>query len=101
MTFHTVNHIHSRKKRKRIEYLDKFLIVLAIVAPIVSLLHVYEIYSTQSAAGVSIITWTFYFVTAIPWLVYGFVHDAKPIIIAYTLWLVVDALVILAALAYS
>ena len=108
---HGIHHIHRRKRldqglepyphsRKFIRFLDKFLIAIAVISPFTSLPQLYTIITQKSAIGVSLLSWTLYAIFAIPWLIYGLVHNEKPIIIAYALWIVFDAAIVFATLAY-
>jgi len=113
MRGHGVEHIHKRKhhfdkklkpyphKNGWVAFLDQFLLLVAIVGPLVNLPQLFKILYEGTSAGVSILSWSLYTILAIPWLVYGIVHKEKPIIIAYTLWVILDAAVLVAAIAYA
>jgi MtN3 and saliva related transmembrane protein len=106
------HHIHWRKRsshkklekyphpHKGIRFLDKFLMVIAIVGPLMTLPQIWKIYSSHDATGVSTLTWSLYFFLGIPWLIYGIVHKEKPIIVAHILWLMVNLFVAIGALIY-
>lgn len=102
-----MHHIHKRRKRKDIvnegkfvKFLDRFLIIVGVISPMMTLPQIFKIYSAQNAAGVSIISWTFYAIFDIPWIVYGFVHKEKPIIISYLAWLLMNLAVVVGCLIY-
>jgi uncharacterized protein with PQ loop repeat len=108
---HAPHHIHLRKRTHQlatyphpqqwVRFLDKFLLVVASVAPLFAIPQIWRILSTESAAGVSPITWGAYAFFNIPWIVYGIVHKERPIIIAYILWLIVNTTVLTLTLVYS
>lgn len=106
-----VHHIHKRKRKhhklleyphskKWIRFLDKFLLVVAVVGPLITLPQILKIYVGQNATGVSTLSWGLFALFNIPWIVYGVVHKDKPIIIGYSLWLVTNIIVVVGALIY-
>jgi uncharacterized protein with PQ loop repeat len=86
---------------KWINLLDKFLLIIAGIAPFSVLPQIIKIVSEKSAEGVSLITWVFFALIAVPWIVYGVVHKEKPIIVGYLLWFAMDLTVIIAVLVFS
>jgi len=101
-------HIHQRKYQKLekfphpwVNFLDRFLLIVAVVAPAMTIPQIYKVFSQQNAAGISILTWSMYALLCVPWLVYGFVHKEKPIIVSYAIWLITDVTVVIGALMYG
>jgi len=78
-------HLHKRKrsKKQRIKFFDRFIEVLGILNVAATLPQALVIWTEQSAAGVSSISWGYYTVFSAALLIYGLVHRAKPIIITY------------------
>tara|TARA_Y100000310_G_scaffold345539_1_gene466243 strand:- start:13420 stop:13755 length:336 start_codon:yes stop_codon:yes gene_type:complete len=108
---HGLHHIHQRKRKKEnvhpypskdkwIYLLDKFLIFVAVLAPLMTLPQILRIIQEQSAAGVSLLTWILFTLFTITWILYGIVHKEKPIIISYVLWFLADLAVVILALMY-
>ena len=106
-----ITHIHRRKRvhqrlekyphpDKWIKLLDKFLIVIAIVGPLMVLPQILKIFILKDASGVSALSWGLFALFDIPWIIYGFVHKEKPIAIAYLLYLATNLIVVLGALIY-
>ena len=89
----------SREKWKR--FLDKLVYVVGIFGPLLTIPQILKIWVNQSAGGVSIISWTAYFFGAIILLLYGIAHKEKPLIIMYSLWIVVDIIIVVGILIYS
>ena len=101
-----MRHKHERTaKHSRlspyVKFLDKLTFIAGIVGPFTVLPQVYSIFSTRSAAGVSLVTWVAMFVVTFPWILYGMAHKDKSIITSFILWEVVNALVIAGVLIYS
>lgn len=108
---HGHHHIHKRKretmleayphKNKWIRYLDKFLLFVAIIGPLMTLPQILKIYVEQNSAGVSVLSWGLYAFFNIPWIIYGVVHKDKPIVLGYSLWLITNIVVVVGVLIYG
>ena len=107
-----IYHIHQRKrknnnlekypsKNKYIKFLDKLLIVVAIISPLLTLPQVIKIFYLKTALGVSMTAWLAFAIFDIPWIIYGFAHKEKPIIIMYSLLLITNLLVVLGIILYG
>lgn len=84
-----------------IRALDKSLVFIATIGPLTTIPQIWKIFATQSAAGISIFSWASWAILDLPWIFYGILHKDKPIIIAYTLWLITNLAVVIGALLYS
>jgi uncharacterized protein with PQ loop repeat len=108
---HPLHHLHIRKRISQHEpypspdafkrFLDKAIYAVSIIGPALTLPQIYEIWVHQNASGVSTISWAGYLAMAIFWLGYGVIHKEKPIIIAYVLWIILEALVVVGAFLYG
>jgi MtN3 and saliva related transmembrane protein len=94
------SHGKGARKTPYIKFLDKLTFVFGVVGPFTVLPQVYSIFSTHSAAGVSLITWALMFVVTFPWILYGIAHRNKTIIASFILWEVVNGLVVVGVLLY-
>jgi uncharacterized protein with PQ loop repeat len=108
--FHAHHHLHKRKRQrlknyphpnKWITFLDKFILLIAVLGPVMNLPQVIKIYYFQTAAGVSALTFFLLCIMNIPWLIYGFVHKDKPIIISSVLWIISNIVVMAGAILYG
>lgn len=108
----SLHHINQRKRLHQkseqfpnphpgIRFLDRFLIVIAVLGPIISIPQIIALYNAQSADGFAFITWFMYLLLNVPWIVYGFVHREKPIIAAYLLWFISNLLMVIGIILYS
>ena len=108
---HAIHHIHRRKrvhqkleeyphKHPGIRFLDNLLIAIAIIGPMNNLPQIIKIFAIKDATGVSVLSFSLFILFDIPWVVYGFVHKEKPIIIAYVLWLITNMIVVFGAILY-
>jgi uncharacterized protein with PQ loop repeat len=87
--------------KKWIRFLDRFLLVVAVIGPLSALPQIFKIYFLKSAGDISLITWSFWAAGNLPWILYGIVHKEKPIIIAYSLWFITNMIIIIGVLIYS
>ncbi len=88
-------------KKFFIRLLDKLLIIIAAIAPLFSIPQILKIFSTQSAGDLSLVSWLTWTIVDIPWIIYGFVHKEKPIVIGYILWFLMNAAVVVGIILFS
>lgn len=110
---HGLHHISKRKRVSKkelkeyphknwwIKWFDRLLLVLAIAGPVASLPQIVKIFATQSAGDISVITYSALALMNVPWIIYGFLHKEKPIILAYLLWLLSNTAITPGAIIYS
>jgi uncharacterized protein with PQ loop repeat len=108
------NALHHQHLRKRLytnlepfphpnrgkRVLDRTVYVIGVLGPLSTIPQVYIIFAHHNASGVSALSWSIYFLFSTIWLVYGIVHKEKVLIVTYSLWIVMNALVALGALIY-
>lgn len=101
-----LHHIHKRKRRQKVlnkkislNPFDYLVYVISIAGPVMTIPQIYDIW-VKGNKGVSLITWQSYLVFTCIWLVYGFMHKEKPIIISNILWLVAQGLVVTGIMFY-
>ena len=82
-------------------FMDKSIYVVAIVGPVMTIPQVTKIWISKNAAGISLISWVTYLITAFFWLIYGHLHKVKPIIFSGYLWIVLEVLIIIGAVLYG
>ena len=68
-------------------HLEKLIFVIALVYPLTSIPQLYKIWVLKEIAGVSLITWSLFFLLTIPLLYYVIHRKIKPYILLYSLWL--------------
>ena len=83
-----------------IRFLDNFLLVIAAIGPLSNIPQIIKILMTKTSLGVSTLTFSFFAVFNIPWIIYGIVHKEKPIVLAYTLWFITNSIIIIGTLIY-
>jgi len=107
--------LHNFHRRKRIHqkhepyphpdnlkrFIDKAILFVCIAGPLMTIPQVFKIWILRNATGVSAISWGAYLVFAFFWLMYGILHKEKPIIINSSLWIILEALVVIGTLMYG
>ena len=74
---------------------------VSILAPIAGSTQAIKIWAEQTAAGVSLTMFGFSIIANIFLLTYGILHKALPIIIMYSLWLVVNIAIVAGIIIYG
>jgi len=93
--------IKKEEQLTKTKFLDKLVLIIALIWPVFELPQLIKIFAEKTAAGVSLMTWSFFVIFSIPWLIYGIVHKEKPIIILYLLWIIIDSSIVVGILLYS
>ncbi len=88
---------HPNKKKRII---DKLIYPIGILGPIMSIPQLIEVFMYKKVSGLSITTWSIWAFFDIFWLIYGFAHKEKPIIITYMMWLIVNLSVVIGVILY-
>jgi len=70
--------------------LDRLIYLAALGAPIANLPQLFQVWSTKSAQGVSLLSWTLFAVISLVWLAYGIEKRDKPIILMYALLVIIQ-----------
>lgn len=98
MSGHGHKHIHHKKKRDTLDY---FVYFFMIATPLFELPQAIAIYTAKSAENVSFITWLFFFMASIVWVAYGWRHKLMPVLVTYSLYFVMEAIIIAGILMYT
>ena len=107
-----LHHVHKRKRihlkkeayphpGKLKNFFDRLVYIVGILMPIFTIPQAWAIWSTGTAAGVSLTTWTANLLAAIVWLCYGVLHKEKPIIFMYILLAIINSAIVFGILIYS
>jgi uncharacterized protein with PQ loop repeat len=92
---------NSSNNEKLKKLIDRLIYPIAIGGPLLTIPQIMKIWIGKQASGVSVFTWSSLVVLNFIWLIYGFLHKDKPIIITAGLAIVIDILIALGALIYG
>lgn len=105
------HHLHVRKRIASGEpyphpdalkrFFDRLILFVALVGPLATLPQVYQVFSTRSVEGLSLITWALWMCGSVAWAVYGFVHKEPPIYLSNIIHTTLQGSVVAAILLYS
>lgn len=87
-------------KVKNGEWFEKFIYIVGILGPILTIPQALEIFVNKSSQGVSLISWIWYFLASIIFTIYAFKHKLKPLIPTYLAWIIVCLIVVIEILIY-
>jgi uncharacterized protein with PQ loop repeat len=85
------------EKEKPATALEKFLRALSVVTMLMTVPQVVSVWR-DGAAGVSVLTWLTYLVSAVVWMVYGIRKRDKTIYVACIGWIILDAAIVVGVL---
>ncbi len=74
--------------------------VVAIIYPLTTLPQVIDIFRNHKADGISVLTWALYLIFTVFFLLYAVRRQLTPLIIGYSLWLVMEGAVVVGAIIY-
>lgn len=81
-------------------FVDKLIYATALLTPIVTIPQAYQIFSSRTAAGVSVFSWICFATANVIWVTYGIIHKDKPIILSNFANFIVNLFVIFGAIKY-
>lgn len=89
------------KKNKLEKNFEKFMYIIAFIFPFTTLPQIIEIYGKQSAANVSLITWTLYSLSASSWVIYATIKKDKILLLNNILWVTFEIIVVIGIIIYA
>ena len=72
-----------------------------VATPLFEIPQAWDIFTKQSAEDVSLTTWSFFFVSSIAWIMYAVRNKIMPLMVAYTLYLIIEGVIVFGILVYS
>ena len=80
---------------------DDLVYAVGVLGPLFGSVQVYKIWVYKDAAGVSVLLFGSGIIFNMVWFVYGILHKEKPIILMYSLWLIINTLITIGAILYG
>ena len=87
--------------RALLRILDRTVLIVGIIGPLMTVPQILKIFILQDATGVSVIFWGMCALLDIPWILYGLIHHERPILVTYTMWLVMNVIVFFGAIYFG
>lgn len=82
-------------------FINRAVYIMGIIGFIMTIPQITKIWSTQSAAGVSLLSWAAYLSTASVWFAYGIIYKNKTIITLYSIWIILDAVIVYSIIKFD
>ncbi len=89
--------LHKNHKSK---YSNTLVYFFATTTPLFMLPQAIEIYRSHHAANVALLTWLFFLVADIVWIIYGIKHKLMPLVYCHILYFSVEASIVVGIILY-
>lgn len=97
--FHRISHKkYTTKHSSAGKFFDKSMYILPLLAPIMTLPQLLDVWQNHQKAHVSILTWGAYTLLSAIWVYYGFLHKEKQLILVNFLLLLIDGAIVVGLL---
>lgn len=84
----------------KLRVIDRLMYGVGFLAPLALLPQIFQIYSTKSSAGVSLLTWVLLMCSSIFWIMYGAVHKDTHILFASGFMVIFHLTIIIGLIIY-
>lgn len=95
-SIHAIHHLTHKRSvtRKTLDMIDRLAYLMGIVTVAVNMPQLVTVWTAPDIGGVSLVSWTGFFLGSAFWLVYGLLHRQKPIIVINAMLMTVQALIV-------
>jgi uncharacterized protein with PQ loop repeat len=98
-TRHARAHAHAHKQTHK-DFFDYMLYFFAVATPLFEIPQAYDIYSNHSAANVSLVTWGFFCIDNLVWIVYAWRKRLIPVLLTSLLYELLEIAIVLGIILY-
>lgn len=82
-------------------FMEKAIYPIGLVGPVITIPQLIQVWMTQDAGGLSLVTWSTWILIGVFWLLYGLSKNDRALVYSYMAWITVEGGVIVGILAYS
>lgn len=100
MVRHAGAHKHAQKKQHKQPF-DYVVYFFTVATPLFELPQLFAIYGSKDAASVSAWTWGFFLIASVVFAVYTLREKIYPLFVAYTLYTIIEAIIVIGIILYS
>jgi uncharacterized protein with PQ loop repeat len=93
-------HLHRQKHKKRQPF-DYLIYFFTVATPLFEVPQAISIYGNHDAEQVSAATWGFFLVASVVFTLYAIREHLKPLIVAYTLYTIVELIIVVGIILYG
>lgn len=97
--FYNPHKFHLKEKGAHI--LDKVILPIAMISPLMTVPQVLQVWVDGKVEGVSVTTWSAYALGTLFWTLYGLAHKEKPIFYANFFLFIFDVVIVLGVLLHK
>ena len=91
-------HVHQKKKKKPFDYVVYF---FTVATPLFELPQLISIFHNKNATSVSAATWIFFLIASVVFAIYTLRERIIPLFVAYTLYTIIEAGIVVGIVMYS
>lgn len=81
--------------------LERLALVVAIIEPLSTVPQIVEIYQSENAESISLLSWLLFMAASLIWLAYGLKIKNPPLIASSVLWVITELTLIVGIIIYS
>lgn len=101
MSYISIHPVKPKKSQRTPAHLfDKIVMIVSVLYPLSALPQAFAVLSGH-AEGVSVLSWGFFLVSAVLFLIYGIKRSVPPMIISNSIWVITDSLVVIGLLSHG
>ncbi len=100
MVRHAAAHKYAHKKKEKQPF-DYVVYFFTVATPLFELPQLYAIFSSKDAASVSAATWIFFLIASVVFAIYTLRERIYPLFVAYTLYTVIEGIIVAGIIMYS
>lgn len=93
--------IVHKKHKKQETFIDRLVYIAAIGYPLMTIPQIIKIFQTKSAEDLALLSFMFYIIFELLFILYGIKHKLMPLIITGLLWIAMYFFVILGIILYG
>ena len=81
--------------------LDTIIYPVGLIGPVIMIPQILKIYIEKNATSMAMISWIIFIIPAIIWVLYGFAHKNKAVIICNAAWVITYIFIIFGTVLYG
>lgn len=95
-----LRHHQSHRKKKKLEAFDYLIYFFTFATPLFEVPQLLEIYTNRSAQDVSLLTWSFFCLDNVVWIIYAAKRKLWPVLITSLLYEVFEVAILIGIILY-
>lgn len=93
-------HVFYKTHAKKKHFIDKVIYLIALIAPLMTIPQMMDVWFGRKVDGVSLATWSAYAGVSALWIIYGLYHKEKPVILTNLLLFLFDTAIVIGVVLY-